>query len=70
MRQRIESDLQVSPELQRLLDDVRKREVTEEELHEQRISFAYGNLALHNPNITKEDVRRAVNQIRLRGGDE
>jgi hypothetical protein len=29
-------------------------EMTEEEQEEQRRSFAYGNLALHNENITKE----------------
>jgi ABC-type uncharacterized transport system ATPase subunit len=31
----------------------------------ERISFVYGNLALHNPNVTKDDIRRAAERIRL-----
>lgn len=65
MNRRIQSDLIVSPELQRLLDEARKHEVTEDELREQRISFAYGNLALHDPNVTKDDIRRTAQHIRL-----
>lgn len=30
---------------------------------EQCISFAYGNLKLHNPNITKDDVRKASKEL-------
>ena len=30
----------------------------------QRISFAYGNTALHNPEITREDVERAAVMLR------
>jgi hypothetical protein len=52
-------------ELLALLDGARKREVTEEELHEQRISFAYGN-AMQSDEITKDSVRRASQNIRLR----
>lgn len=65
MKQRIQSDIQTSPELQRLLNEARKHEVTEEELREQRISFAYGNLALRDPSVTKDDIRRAAQRIRL-----
>jgi hypothetical protein len=39
--------------------------VTEEELHEQRISFAYGN-ALESDLITKDSVRRAAGKISIR----
>lgn len=53
------------PELLKLLGDARGREVSEEELQEQRISFAYGN-ALGAEKITKESVRRASKHIRLR----
>lgn len=55
-----------SPELQKLLDEAKKRGVTEEELHEQRISFAYGN-ALGSDTITKDSVRRTSEHIRIRG---
>lgn len=53
------------PELVRLLEDTRNIPVTEEELHEQRISFAFGN-ALDSELITKESVRNASRKIRLR----
>jgi len=52
------------PELLRLLEESRRRPVTEEELHEQRISFAYGN-APDSKLITKDSVRRASEQIKL-----
>lgn len=52
------------PELIRLLESARRRPVTEEELHEQRISFAYGN-APASGLITKESVRQASERIKL-----
>ncbi|HSY66362.1 MAG TPA: hypothetical protein VK829_17340 [Terriglobales bacterium] len=52
------------PELIRLLENARHRPVTEEELHEQRISFAYGN-APASGLITKESVRQASKRIKL-----
>ena len=52
------------PELMRLLRESRNKPVTEEELHEQRISFAFGN-ALDSELITKDSVRRASQNIRL-----
>jgi hypothetical protein len=52
------------PELMRLLEESRKRPVTEEELHEQRISFAFGN-APDSELITKESVRLASKNIKL-----
>jgi len=54
------------PELVALLTQVRTREISEEELREQRISFAYGN-ALGAEQITKDSVREASKHIRLRG---
>ena len=51
-------------ELMRLLDESRDRTVTDEELREQRISFAFGN-ALNSNTITKESVRRASRSVRL-----
>jgi hypothetical protein len=53
------------PELIKLLETARRRPVTEEELHEQRISFAYGN-APASSLITKESVRQASERIKLR----
>ena len=53
------------PELIRLLENARRRPVTEEELHEQRISFAYGNAPVSGL-ITKESVRQASERIKLR----
>ncbi len=52
------------PELMRLLEAGRNRPVTEEELHEQRISFAFGN-APESELITKESVRLASENIKL-----
>lgn len=53
-------------ELLALLEAARERVVSEEELHEQRISFAYGN-ALGADEITKDSVREASKHIRLKG---
>ncbi len=52
------------PELMRLLDATRDKTMSEEELHEQRVSFAFGN-APESPLITKESVRLASKSIRL-----
>ena len=63
-RKQLQSNLAVSPELKKALDEARSKTVTEEELREQRISFAFGN-ALHSELITKESVRQASKNIRL-----
>jgi hypothetical protein len=52
------------PELTRLLDASRDKPLTEEELQEQRVSFAFGN-APESALITKESVRLASKHIRL-----
>ncbi len=54
------------PELLRLLEASRETTVTEEELREQRISFAFGNAPVDAQSITKDSVRRASQNIRLR----
>lgn len=51
------------PELDRLFEAARATGVSDEELQEQRISFAYGN-APENSEITKS-VREASRTIRL-----
>jgi hypothetical protein len=52
------------PELMRLLDASRNQPITEEELQEQRVSFAFGN-APDSALITKESVRVASKHIKL-----
>jgi len=52
------------PELMGLLEACRDRSVSEDELHEQRISFAYGNAPV-SKLITKDSVRLASQNIRL-----
>ena len=54
------------PELLRLLEASKETVVTEEELREQRISFAYGNAPADAKSITKDSVRKASKHIRLR----
>jgi len=56
-----------NPALLKLLEQTRNKPVTEEELHEQRVSFAFGNaLGLATPLITKDSVRQASQNISLR----
>ncbi len=56
--------VQADANLLRLLDESRSQTVTDEELREQRISFAFGN-SLNSNRITKDSVRRASQSIRL-----
>jgi hypothetical protein len=50
--------------LLRLLSESRNRVVTDTELREQRVSFAFGN-ALNSDRITKISVRQASQSVRL-----
>ena len=52
-------------ELLKLLEASRNTPVTEEELREQRISFAFGNAPASSQLITKDSVRHASLNIRL-----
>jgi hypothetical protein len=52
----------VHPELDRLLEQTRTIAVSEADLQEQRISFAYGN-APQSSKITKESIRDASKSI-------
>jgi hypothetical protein len=52
------------PELDRLLERARGTPVTDEQLQEQRVSFAYGN-APTSSRITKDSVRSASKSIRI-----
>ena len=52
------------PELERLLEEAREKQVTNAQLEEQRISFAYGN-APESSGITKDSLRDASKRMRL-----
>lgn len=64
-RKQFQSSLSVSPELQKLLAEAREKTVTQSELQEQRVSFAFGN-APNSDLITKESVTRSSRHIGLR----
>lgn len=60
-------NLKVDKELQGLLEASTNTPVTNEELKEQRVSFAYGNAPAGAKGITKESVRKASQHILLNG---
>jgi hypothetical protein len=53
------------PELMRALDASRNRIMTEDDLREQRVSFAFGNAPAASDRITKDSIRAASTHIRL-----
>ena len=64
-RKQFENVKAPDPDLMRLLDASRNTVVTEEELREQRVSFAFGNAPADSVLITKDSVRLASKHIRL-----
>ncbi len=50
-------------DLQNLLAAARNVVLTPEEKEQQRRSFAYGNVAIENPRITREMVDRAADAL-------
>jgi hypothetical protein len=54
----------MNEELEKLIEAARRRPVSEAEREEQRISFAYGNAKIENPNITWEMVVKANERIK------
>ena len=50
-------------DLQSLLEKARTHGWTPEQRRAQVISFAYGNVKLHNPAITREDVEWIYEQL-------
>lgn len=64
-RKQFQTELTVSADLEQLLREAQVRTVSEDELHEQRVSFAFGN-APQSDLITKDSVRRASQNIRLK----
>jgi hypothetical protein len=63
-RKQFQSRLTVGPALSKVLEEARNRDVSEAELREQRVSFAFGN-ALKSDLITKDSVRQSSESIRL-----
>jgi len=65
-RKQFQNIPEVDRELARLLSESRNRPVTEEELREQRVSFAFGNapVAAYD-RITKDSVRAASTHIKM-----
>ena len=65
-RQQFLSTIKPDPELAKMLEASRNVPATEEELREQRISFAFGNAPQSSENrITKDSVKHASEHIRL-----
>jgi hypothetical protein len=65
-RKQFFGELTTDPELQRALEASRGTIVSEAELREQRISFAFGNAPANATDITKDSVCQASEHIRLR----
>lgn len=65
LRKQTAQRTEVRADLKELMASSRSRRVTEDELHEQRISFAFGN-AMNIEEITKESIRTTSQRIRLR----
>ena len=52
------------PELDKLIERARSEPVTDDQLREQRVSFAYGN-APESSGITKDSARAAAQHIQI-----
>ncbi len=64
-RKQFQSSLTIDAELSELLLKAKQNPVSEDELREQRVSFAFGN-APQSRLITKDSVRRSSQNIRLK----
>ena len=65
-RKQFLGDMSPDPRLMKLLEATAGGTVTEEVLREQKISFAFGNAPADAQEITKESVRLACKNLRLR----
>jgi len=65
-RKQFFGDIKADPELLELLKAAAQATITEDDLREQRISFAFGNAPADAKNITKDSVRHTSEHIRLR----
>lgn len=64
-RKQFRGEIKTNLELQAALQATKDVQVTEEELREQRISFAFGNAPANATNITKDSVRQTSKKISL-----
>ena len=65
-RQQFLGTIKPDPELAKILETSRNIPATEEELREQRISFAFGNAPQGSENrITKDSLKLASEHIKL-----
>ncbi|HZQ92012.1 MAG TPA: hypothetical protein VFA60_09490 [Terriglobales bacterium] len=64
-KQQFFGEIKPDADLRKLLEASRQTPVTEAELREQRISFAFGNAPADAKDITKDSVRQASKHIRL-----
>lgn len=64
-RKQFFGEIKADQDLLKVLEESRRTPVMEEELREQRISFAFGNAPASAKNITKDSVRQASKHIRL-----
>lgn len=53
----------IDREVERAIEAARNHVMSAEEREEQRRSFAYGNVALHNPAVTREVIDRAADAL-------
>jgi hypothetical protein len=64
-RKQFLGDIKANARLREVLEASRGTQVTEAELQEQRISFAFGNAPASAKNITKDSVRQTAKNLRL-----
>lgn len=64
-RKQFFGDVKADPELLKVLEASKQKSITEPELQEQRVSFAFGNAPADAKNITKDSVRHTSQHIRL-----
>jgi len=65
-RKQFVGDMSTDPRLADLLKTSATVAVTEDDLKTQRISFAFGNAPTDAKNITKDSVKLASENLRLR----
>ena len=65
-RKQFFGNIKPDPKLAELLNKAAQTKVSEDELREQRISFAFGNAPATAENITKDSVRHTSEHISLR----
>ena len=65
-RKQFVGDMSITPRLLKLLNSSAGITATEEDLKAQRISFAFGNAPADAKGITKESVKLASENLRLK----